>query len=107
MTFRHPSDLAKQAATVDQMSGGRVEVGFGAGWYEAEHTAYGIPFPPLRERFDRLEESLEICTALWSDETAATFSGSHFSLDARARPPEAPPATTADHRRRARRAAYA
>jgi F420-dependent oxidoreductase-like protein len=82
MTFRHPSDLAKQAATVDQMSGGRVEVGFGTGWYEAEHTAYGIPFPPLRERFDRLEESLEICTALWSDETAATYSGSHFSLDA-------------------------
>lgn len=81
MTFRHPSDLAKQAATVDQMSGGRVEVGFGAGWYEAEHSAHGLPFPPLKERFDRLEESLEVCTALWSDESSATFKGRYFSLD--------------------------
>jgi alkanesulfonate monooxygenase len=80
MTFRHPSDLAKQAATVDRMSGGRVEVGFGAGWYEAEHWAYGIPFPPLRERFDRLEESLEVCTRLWGDEPEATFSGRYASL---------------------------
>lgn len=80
MTFRHPSELAKQAATVDEMSGGRVEVGFGAGWYEAEHAAYGLPFPPLKERFDRLEESLEICTRLWSDEDAVTFEGGHYRL---------------------------
>jgi len=81
MTFRHPSELAKQAATIDQMSGGRVEVGFGAGWYEGEHTAYGIPFPPLKERFDRLEESLEVCTALWSSAESATFKGRYYSLD--------------------------
>jgi alkanesulfonate monooxygenase len=78
MTFRHPAELAKQAATIDQMSGGRVEVGFGAGWYDGEHEAYGLPFPPLKERFDRLEESLIVCTALWSDETAATVDG-HYS----------------------------
>ncbi len=81
MTFRHPSELAKQAATIDQMSGGRLEVGFGAGWNDVEHAAYGIPFPPLKERFDRLEESLEVCTALWSDSAAATFKGRYFSID--------------------------
>ncbi|MCA1648074.1 MAG: TIGR03560 family F420-dependent LLM class oxidoreductase [Chloroflexi bacterium] len=81
MTFRHPAELAKVAATVDQMSGGRLEAGFGSGWYEAEHAAYGLPFPPLKERFDRLEESLEVCTALWSDVTAATFTGRYYSID--------------------------
>ena len=81
MTFRHPSELAKQAATVDQMSGGRVEVGFGAGWYEGEHAACGIPFPPLKERFDRLEESLEVCTALWSSAESSTFKGRYYSLE--------------------------
>ena len=81
MTFRHPSELAKQAATIDQMSGGRVEVGFGAGWYEGEHAAYGIPFPQLKERFDRLEESLEVCTALWRAAESATFKGRYYSLD--------------------------
>jgi F420-dependent oxidoreductase-like protein len=81
MTFRHPSELAKFTATVDQMSGGRVEVGFGAGWYEGEHNAYGLPFPTLKERFDRLEESLEVCTALWSDQTSATYRGRYYSVD--------------------------
>jgi len=80
MTFRHPSELAKQAATIDEMSGGRVEVGFGAGWYEAEHAAYGLPFPSMKERFDRMEESLEICTALWSDSDSVTFEGQHFQV---------------------------
>ncbi len=80
MTFRHPSELAKVAATVDQMSGGRVEVGFGAGWYEAEHRTYGIPFPPLGERFDRLEEALALCTALWAN-GSATFSGRHYRVE--------------------------
>ena len=64
-TFRLPGPLAITVAQVDEMSGGRVELGLGAGWYEAEHTAYGIPFPPLGERFDRLEEQLEIITGLW------------------------------------------
>ena len=81
ITFRHPSELAKQAATIDQMSNGRVEVGFGAGWYEGEHAAHGIPFPPLKERFDRMEESLEVCTRLWAPSESATFKGRYYSLD--------------------------
>ncbi len=72
-TFRLPGPLAISVAGVDQMSGGRVELGLGAGWYEAEHTAYGIPFPPLGERFDLLEEQLEIITGLWSTEEGETF----------------------------------
>jgi F420-dependent oxidoreductase-like protein len=64
-TFRLPGPLAITVAEVDQMSGGRVEFGLGAGWFEREHEAYGIPFPPVRERFDRLEEQLAIITGLW------------------------------------------
>jgi alkanesulfonate monooxygenase SsuD/methylene tetrahydromethanopterin reductase-like flavin-dependent oxidoreductase (luciferase family) len=67
VTFRLPGPLAIAVANVDQMSSGRVELGLGAGWFEAEHRAYGIPFPTVRERFDRLEETLEIVTGLWSD----------------------------------------
>lgn len=80
MTFRRPSDLAKLAATVDQMSGGRLEVGFGTGWYEGEHQAYGLPFPPLKQRYEMLEEALEVCTALWSASNSTTYSGQHYSL---------------------------
>ncbi len=65
-TFRLPGPLAISVANVDQMSGGRVELGIGAGWFEAEHTAYGIPFPDTGERFDRLEEQLAIITGLWA-----------------------------------------
>src|SRR6202453_1290557 len=64
-TFRLPAPLAVAVARFGQMSGGRVELGMGAGWYGAEPSAYGIPFPPLRERFDRLEEQLEVITGLW------------------------------------------
>src|SRR5690242_9332545 len=64
-TFRHPGPLAISVAQVDAMSGGRVELGIGAGWFEEEHKAYAIPFPPLGERFDRLTEQLEIITGLW------------------------------------------
>src|SRR5215510_9987775 len=64
-TFRLPGPLAIAVAQVDQMSGGRVEFGFGTGWFEAEHAVYGIPFPPLGERFSRFEEQLEIITGLW------------------------------------------
>src|SRR6187549_2937408 len=64
-TFRLPGLLAIQVAQVDAMSGGRVELGLGTGWFEAEHTAYGFPFPPVGERFDRFEEQLEIVTGLW------------------------------------------
>jgi F420-dependent oxidoreductase-like protein len=73
-TFRLPGVLAIQVAQVDQMSGGRVELGLGAGWFEAEHAAYGIPFPPVGERFDRLEEQLEIVTGLWGTPAGERFS---------------------------------
>jgi len=81
-TFRLPGPLAVQVAGVDQMSGGRVELGLGAGWFEAEHTAYGIPFPPLGERFDRLEEQLAVITGLWGTEPGETFShkGTHYPV---------------------------
>jgi F420-dependent oxidoreductase-like protein len=72
--FRLPGPLAIAVAQVDAMSGGRVEIGLGAGWYEREHRAYGIPFPPIGERFDRLAEQLEILTGLWSTPAGATFS---------------------------------
>ncbi|MGW0334672.1 LLM class F420-dependent oxidoreductase [Streptomyces sp. NPDC003011] len=70
-TFRLPGVLAIQVAQVDQMSGGRVELGLGAGWFEEEHTAYGIPFP--KEKFARLEEQLAIVTGLWETEAGQTF----------------------------------
>jgi F420-dependent oxidoreductase-like protein len=81
-TFRLPGPLSVQVAGVDQMSGGRVELGLGAGWFEAEHTAYGIPFPPLGERFDRLEEQLAVITGLWATEPGKTFShnGPHYPV---------------------------
>jgi F420-dependent oxidoreductase-like protein len=79
-TFRLPGVLAIQVAQIDQMSGGRVELGLGAGWFEEEHKAYGIPFP--KEKFGRLEEQLAIVTGLWATETGKTFSyeGTHYQL---------------------------
>ncbi|MFE7126475.1 LLM class F420-dependent oxidoreductase [Streptomyces sp. NPDC057617] len=79
-TFRLPGVLAIQVAQVDQMSGGRVELGLGAGWFEDEHKAYGIPFP--KEKFARLEEQLAIVTGLWATETGKTFSydGTYYQL---------------------------
>jgi F420-dependent oxidoreductase-like protein len=79
-TFRHPGPLAITVAQVDRMSGGRVEFGFGAGWYEAEHNAYGIPFPSVGERFDRYAEQLEVITGLWAAEGAYSFEGEHYRL---------------------------
>lgn len=72
-TFRYPGPLAIAVAQVDQMSGGRVELGLGAGWFESEHQAYGIPFPPTAERFDRFEESLELITGLWTTPVGQTY----------------------------------
>ena len=72
-TFRLPGPLAVAVAGVDQMSGGRVELGLGAGWFEAEHAAYGISFPGVRERFDRLEEQLAVITGLWRTPVGRTF----------------------------------
>ncbi len=79
-TFRLPGVLAIQVAQVDQMSGGRIELGLGAGWFEEEHKAYGIPFP--KEKFARLEEQLAIVTGLWATEVGKTFSyeGTHYQL---------------------------
>lgn len=81
-TFRLPGPLAISVAQVDQMSGGRVELGLGTGWFAAEHTAYGIPFPALGERFDRLGEQLEIITGLWSTLPGERFdhAGAHYTL---------------------------
>jgi F420-dependent oxidoreductase-like protein len=81
-TFRLPGPLAIAVATVDQMSAGRVELGIGAGWYEEEHDNYGIPFPPLGERFGRLEEQLEIITGLWGTPEGETyaFEGRHYRV---------------------------
>ncbi len=82
VTFRHPSVLAKSVVTADHVSGGRVELGMGAGWNEREHTGYGFPFPPSAERVTMLEEQTEIVHRLWArDEPEVTFDGRHYSLD--------------------------
>ena len=80
ITFRHPSLLARMAAAVDALSGGRLVLGVGAGWNDQEHRAFGLPFPPLRERMDRLEEGLEVMTRLLGDEPAQ-FAGRYYRLE--------------------------
>jgi F420-dependent oxidoreductase-like protein len=82
VTFRYPGPLAVSVAQVDQMSGGRVELGFGAGWFDAEHAAYGIPFPDLGERFAMMEEQLAIITGLWQAPNGEpfSFSGQHYTV---------------------------
>lgn len=79
VTFRLPSVLAKSAATVDEISGGRVEIGLGAGWWTEEHAQFGMPFPPTRERFEMLEEQLEIVHRLLTEDRFS-FDGAHYSL---------------------------
>ena len=79
-TFRQPGPLAISVAGVDQMSGGRVELGLGAGWYAAEHAAYGIPFPSTRERFDLLEEQLAVITGLWASTGDFSYDGAHYRV---------------------------
>jgi F420-dependent oxidoreductase-like protein len=78
-TYRNPALLAKMAATVDHVSGGRLEFGIGAAWFELEHTAYDAPFPPIGERMDRLDEALHIIRAMWT-EHAPSFEGKHYSI---------------------------
>jgi F420-dependent oxidoreductase-like protein len=82
-TFRHPGPLAISVAQVDEMSDGRVEFGIGTGWFEKEHLAYAIPFPPLRERFARLTEQLELITGLWTAPVGETFdyAGAHYAVN--------------------------
>lgn len=82
-TFRHPGPLAISVAGVDQMSGGRVELGIGAGWFAQEHEKYGIPFPSTGERFDRFEEQLAIITGLWAaplDGPGFSYAGTHYTV---------------------------
>jgi len=78
-TFRHPALLAKIVTTLDVISGGRVEVGLGAGWFEEEHRQYGLPLPPIGERMQRLEESCRVLEALWT-EKRASFAGRHYEV---------------------------
>lgn len=82
VTFRFPGPLAISVAEVDTMSGGRVELGLGTGWYDDEHFAYGIPYPPMRQRFEMLEEQLEIITGLWNTPVGQRFDyeGRHYRL---------------------------
>jgi F420-dependent oxidoreductase-like protein len=80
VTFRNPGNLAKVIATVDEMSGGRVEAGFGAGWNEAEHAQLGIPFPPLSQRYEMLAEQLQIIHRLWTDPEGWDFEGRHWTV---------------------------
>ena len=81
-TFRYPGPLAISVAQVDEMSGGRVELGLGSGWFAPEHEAYGIPFPSVRERFERLSEQLAIVTGLWTTKPGETFdyAGKHYTI---------------------------
>ncbi|MBV9666231.1 MAG: TIGR03560 family F420-dependent LLM class oxidoreductase, partial [Actinobacteria bacterium] len=80
VTFRLPGPLAIAVAQVDAMSGGRVELGLGTGWNDQEHTAYGIPFPAVGERFEMLEEQLAIVTGLWEADGPWSFEGRHYTV---------------------------
>jgi F420-dependent oxidoreductase-like protein len=81
VTFRHPAALAKQVATVDEMSGGRVELGVGIGWNEGEHARHGIPLPPLAERFEMLEDELAMLHGFWKEPDGWSFAGRHWTVD--------------------------
>jgi F420-dependent oxidoreductase-like protein len=79
VTYRHPGLLAKIVTTLDVLSGGRAVFGIGAAWYEREHRGLGVPFPPVAERFERLEEALQVCLQMWSDDDGP-FEGKHYRL---------------------------
>jgi len=79
VTYRHPGLLAKIVTTLDVLSGGRAQLGIGAAWYEREHTGLGVAFPPISERFERLEETLQICQQMWSDDDGP-YQGRHYQL---------------------------
>ena len=80
VTFRLPGPVAISVAQVDQMSGGRVELGLGTGWHDGEHAMYGVPFPPTVERFQMLEEQLQVVTGLWAAGGSYSFAGEHYTL---------------------------
>ena len=79
VTYRYPGLLAKTVTTLDVVSGGRAMLGIGAAWYEREHLALGVPFPPIAERFERLEETIQICNQMWSDNDGP-YDGKHYHL---------------------------
>ncbi len=79
VTYRHPGLLAKIVTTLDVLSGGRARLGLGAAWYEREHRGLGVPFPALAERFERLEETLQVCRQMWSEDDGP-FEGKHYQL---------------------------
>jgi F420-dependent oxidoreductase-like protein len=80
VTYRYPGLLAKIGATLDVLSGGRATMGLGAAWYDREHEALGVPFPPLKERFERLEEALQICRQMWDPDDNGPYQGVHYQL---------------------------
>jgi len=80
VTYRHPGLLAKIVTTLDVLSGGRGTLGIGAAWYEREHLGLGVPFPPVKERFERLEETLRICHQMWDQGNDGPFEGKHYQL---------------------------
>lgn len=80
VTYRHPGVLAKIVASLDVLSGGRAALGLGAAWYDREHAALGVPFPPLRERFERLEETLQICAQMFDPGDEGPYAGTHYQL---------------------------
>src|SRR6266567_8183941 len=88
VTYRHPGVLAKTVTTLDVVSGGRAELGIGAAWNEQEHLALGVPFPPVAERFERLEETIRICLQMWSDDEGP-FEGKHYHLQRTLNSPQA------------------
>ena len=104
VTYRHPGLLAKIVTTLDVLSGGRAMLGIGAAWYEREHQGLGVPFPPVAERFERLEETLQICLQMWSDDDGP-YEGMHYQLaETHLRAAADPAAPAADPDRRQRRA---
>lgn len=88
VTYRHPGVLAKTVTTLDVLSGGRAKLAIGAAWYEREHDALGVPFPPLAERFERLEEAIQVCLQMWSDDDGP-FEGRHYHLEETINSPQA------------------
>jgi F420-dependent oxidoreductase-like protein len=80
VTYRHPGLLAKIVSTLDVLSGGRAALGIGAAWYEREHQGLGVPFPPVAERFERLEEALQICLQMWDPDDNGPYEGRHYEL---------------------------
>ncbi|KRE26880.1 LLM class F420-dependent oxidoreductase [Mycobacterium sp. Soil538] len=80
VTYRHPGLLAKIVTTVDVLSGGRAVLGIGAAWFEREHRGLGVPLPPIAERFERLEEALQICDQMWDPENNGAYQGRHYQL---------------------------